>query len=509
MQATSSVHPAIRRAAQRIRGVQATPHADYRSPEGIVRFAADVLHIDLAPYQADILRDFVTYRRFAVRGPHGLGKTTLAAIVVIWAMVAFDTDVKIVTTASAWRQLKEFLWPEIRKWAVKVDWAKLGLIVRRGQELLDLAFDLDSKKAFAVASDNPALIEGAHASVLIYVFDESKAIPNDTWDAAEGAFSAGDCYALAISTPGEPSGRFYDIHARKPGYSDWHTRHVTLQEAIDAGRINPAWVEQRKEQWGEQSAVYQNRVLGEFADSGEDSVIPLRWIELANDRWRACGGRGEGLEAWGVDPAYKGEDKTAIARQVGQVIEQVKSYPKQDLMETVGRITAVVDPAIPVAIDVIGVGAGVYSRLEELAHHAIAVNVATKTDFKDASGKVSFFNLRSYVWWAIREALDPALGTNLALPPDDELTGDLTAPLWWYMSNGAIQVESKDDIRERIGRSPDKADAVCLAYYASVHRGLSAADIARIGANTIDVAQLDAGLLEALKASGVDIKGLG
>lgn len=82
-------------------------------------------------------------------------------------------------------------------------------------------------------------------------------------------------------------GRFYDIHSRKPGYEDWTVRHVTLGEAIKAGRISPDWAEQRKRQWGEDSAIYQNRVLGEFAASDEDAVVPLAWVEAAVERWHA------------------------------------------------------------------------------------------------------------------------------------------------------------------------------------------------------------------------------
>ncbi len=100
---------------------------------------------------------------------------------------------------------------------------------------------------------------------------------------------------LAISTPGEPQGRFYEIHARRPGCEDWWVRHVTLLECLRAGRIGPEWAAQRKVQWGEQSAVYRNRVLGEFASSEEDGIIPLTWIEAANERWQALQESGQ----WG------------------------------------------------------------------------------------------------------------------------------------------------------------------------------------------------------------------
>ena len=106
---------------------------------------------------------------------------------------------------------------------------------------------------------------------MFYVFDEAKSIYVATWDAAEGAFSSedmegNDVRAFAISTPGDPSGRFYDIHMGKPGYDDWLAIHISLDDAIKAGRVSAKWAARRLKQWGEESSMYQNRVLGMFAD---------------------------------------------------------------------------------------------------------------------------------------------------------------------------------------------------------------------------------------------------
>ena len=124
------------------------------------------------------------------------------------------------------------------------------------------------------------------------------------------------------------------------------------------------------------------------------------------------------------------------------------------------------DKTTRVAVDVIGVGAGVYDRLAELGYNAQAVNVATSTDMRDESRQLQFNNLRAALWWMLRERLDPAKPDALALPPHDGLTGDLVAPTWNVTSSGKVQVESKDDIRARLGRSTDYADAVALAVYA-------------------------------------------
>jgi len=428
-------------------------------------------------YQEDVLRALPEHRRVSVRGPHGLGKTALSSWVVLWFALtreAAGIDWKIPTTASAWRQLTKFLWPEVDKWARRLDWGKVGF---RGElqarsEMLALSLKLTHGEAFALASDNSVLIEGAHADSLLYLFDESKAIPPPTWDSAEGAFSAGDCYWLSVSTPGEPAGRFYDIQKRRPGYEDWHVVHVTLADTIKAGRVSVEWAEARARQWGEESSVYKNRVKGEFASSDEDGVIPLSWIELANERWQQWkeSGREGALLRLGVDVGTAG-DKTVFARRVeGNVIASLEYLPKPDpnvaTMIIAGRVKGILEAhaGARADIDVIGIGAGVVHRLVEQGMKAVAFCASERSVLKDSSGEIGYSNRRACAWWNFREMLDPANGHEVALPPDDILTGDLTAPKYRVLSGGKLQVESKDDMKKRLGRSTDAADAVIQAF---------------------------------------------
>lgn len=409
------------------------------------------------------------HRRLAIRGPHGLGKTALSSwAVLIFALTRDGEDWKVITTASAWRQLEVYLWPEIHKWARLLRWDRLGREPFSDAELLQLNLKLTTGQASAVASNQPALIEGAHADHILYLFDESKTIPDATWDAAEGAFSGGDdgaleALALAVSTPGEPVGRFYDIHKRKPGYEDWRVRHVTLDEAIAAGRVSRQWAEQRARQWGEQSAVYQNRVAGEFCSSDEDSVIPLAWVEAAVARWTEI--PQEAFTCCGVDVARSGADKTAVALRHGWHITELRYTSLEDTMQTAGRVAGVLQRGGYAVVDVIGIGAGVVDRLREQKLQVVAFNAGESTSNTDSSGELGFADKRSAAWWHMRELLDPSQGESVALPSDDMLIGDLTAPKWRVTSSGKIKVESKDDIRKRLNRSTDSADAVIQAFW--------------------------------------------
>lgn len=439
-------------------------------------------------YQYGNLEALESEKRVAVRGPHGLGKTAENSWAILWFALTREAecvngggDWKIPTTASVWRQLTKFLWPEIRKWARLLNWERIGRPPFSRRELQQQTLKLAHGEAFAVASDDPTAIEGAHADHMFYVFDEAKAINSETFDAAEGAFSgAGDgnaleAYALASSTPGEPSGRFYEIHTRKPGLEDWHPIHVTLDDTIKAGRVTTQWAEQRKRQWGAGSAVYHNRVLGEFYSSDTDVVIPLSWVEAANDRWRARFEDDEGeptspslpnFSAVGVDVSREGGDRTVLALRYGLIITELREQPIASTMATTGVVVGILRGSGGHAVvDVVGVGGGVVDRLSEQGLPYVAFSSGARCDLVDRSGELGFADKRAAAWWTLRELLDPEFNSQVELPPDDRLTGDLTAPKWKVMSGGKIRVESKDDIHKRIGRSTDDGDAVVYAFW--------------------------------------------
>jgi hypothetical protein len=437
-------------------------------------FAREILNIELAAYQVETLDAIPVRNRVAIRGPRGLGKTTVAGALVLWGIGCFE-NVKIITTAGASYQLEQYLWPEVRKWGLSAHWDKIGLQVRDNKELLKLTIALDNRRAFAVSPNDPGLIEGAHEEVVIVVIDEAKMVDAGIYKAIEGMFSgAGKStgrrgYVLAISTPGGRSGRFYELHAGQYGAGDWWVRHVTKSEALAAGRISQEWIDQMARDYGTDSAIYQQQVEGNFADTGQDALIPLPWIEAAITRWHERNGKGDGDVYIGVDPAYTGEDQTGVALLVGDTCERIELL-HQDLMTTVGQTKLMLDahPGAACGIDPIGVGAGVCSRLEEIGYRVQSVNAGASTDMTDRSGKLQFVNVRAALWWALHDALDPANGATLALPPDRTLMGDLTAPKWKLTSAGKIQIESKDDIRKRLNRSTDAADALALALFVKV-----------------------------------------
>lgn len=459
--------------------------------------------------------------RVSARGPHGLGKSALAAIATHWYALTRDGhDWKVATTASVWAQLIQYLWPEIHKWSRYIKWEKIGRPPYDvNKELFTLKLQLSTGQAYAIASDDPQRIEGAHADYMFYIFDESKIVPDPTWDSAEGALSTGrEKFWLAVSTPGEPIGRFHDIQTKQPGYEDWWVRHVSLKESVDSGRIDAEWAEQRKLQWGAKSIMYLNRVEGEFASSGEETVIPAEWIDAAiergRDHWKELDYHGAGPQPMdnvvthiGVDVARKGGDATVFFPRFGHICFPPVVRGSQDTMVTTGDLVQLLHKwrnAVAV-IDVIGVGAGVYDRAREVIQNDSWFRDTKRTGYRDSaqqlgstviykaqdvivysdiifpfissghtkwmdrSMNLKFRDVRSAAWWNMRELLDPAYGSDIVLPDIRELRAELASPGYEALSDGRIKVEPKDEIYKRLGRSTNHADSLIMSFWSEAY----------------------------------------
>jgi hypothetical protein len=209
-------------------------------------------------------------------------------------------------------------------------------------------------------------------------------------------------------------------------------------------------------------------LYGDFSAGMEDDafqVIPTAWVEAAMARWRDRSPKGEQL-ALGVDVARGGKDNTVIAkRHVDNWYDKLTRVPgtsTPDGQSVVAHVMAVRRDSAPVNLDVIGVGSSPYDRMRENDVQVEGINVAIGSVYRGRSGALQFANLRSELWWRMREELDPAYDTGIALPPDPELLAELCAPRW-RMQGKTIYVQSRDEIVKEIGRSPDAATAVILA----------------------------------------------
>lgn len=227
---------------------------------------------------------------------------------------------------------------------------------------------------------------------------------------------------------------------------------------------------------------------GDFmAGIGSDpfQVIPALWVALSMDRWDESGRKNK-MDSVGVDVARGGKDETAIAKRHGRWIDNLAVYPGADTPDgptSASLVVAHVKDKSPIHVDVIGVGASVYDHLNtNLGLHVVAVNSSEATKSTDKSKTLTFANKRAEMWWKMRESLDPDNPDSIILPNDPELKADLCAPRWKLTARG-IQVEPKDDIKTRIGRSTNRGDCVIYANITTPKKAAMKAGLAggRIG----------------------------
>jgi hypothetical protein len=259
-----------------------------------------------------------------------------------------------------------------------------------------------------------------------------------------------------------------------------------VNERLADSLISPLWIEERLHRWvgtpsgsdtisklSKQSSLFTAKVRGLFPESNTNGVIPLGWVEAAVIRWHNWNDQGRPLPdnprlVLGVDVARQGEDQTSIAHRRGLAITHIEKHRHADTMEVTALVTSKMEKLSLAVVDVIGVGAGVVDRMRELQLDVVGFNAASGAgDLRDRSREFAFFNQRAAAWWNLREMLDPSRGFNIMLPDSELLKADLTTPRWTPRSGNParIQIESKDDIKKRLGRSTDEADAVVQAFW--------------------------------------------
>jgi hypothetical protein len=211
-------------------------------------------------------------------------------------------------------------------------------------------------------------------------------------------------------------------------------------------------------------------LLGDFTAGIEDDpwqVCPTAWVEAAMARWREPESRGA-MTMVGVDPSRGGSDETVIARRHAMWFDKIKAYPGAAVPDgpvCAGLVLGEIRNKAPVNVDAIGIGSSVYDHLKTIHSRTRGVNVSESD--KEAMCEKNLFhfvNLRAEMFWRVREALDPANDTGICLPDNKKLKADLTAITWKLAGAGRIQMESKDDIKARLGRSTDYGDAVALTF---------------------------------------------
>ena len=422
--------------------------------------------IDFEPdeQEKEILEAISKYDRVAVKSGHGTGKTSTSSIILLWFLFTHPNS-KVVTTAPTWRQVKEVLWHEVHKWYYR------SPLKTTGAEMLETKLSLGQEIfAIGVSSNKPDNLQGFHAENILYIIDEANGVNDNIFGAIEGALTT-NAKILMISNPVNPVGYFYDAFSKHKEF--WHT--ITLR-CSDSKFVAPSWIKDRKKEWGEDSPIYQARVLGEFPEEGTDVLIPLRFVERAIgvnvEDFKIPSHSNESVMQIGADIARFGTNYSVIVTieyQKGSdivVIRDVKSHTKKDEFFTSGRIIEVDNKwrVKNILIDDAGLGGGVTTSLK----HSHLSNKVIPINFGSASTDAKFLNLKAQMFWYMRTLFEQnrvLFDSNTSRLDLDRFLSQLPQIRYEFTQNQKIKIVDKSDLTDDVTDSPDWADALAIALW--------------------------------------------
>ncbi len=430
-------------------------------------FVSEALGAEPYPWQREVLQWLgAGEKRISVRSGHGVGKTALEAWLALWFPLT-RADAKVGITAPAGPQIEVNLWPEIRKWAPRLrDRTPVGAWLAGRMQINDLEIAFVNEnlvRARTARPDQPEALQGLHAGNVLILIDEASGIDERMYEANIGALSTEGAIQAVFSNPTRNSGYFHRTHHEQA--DRWKTLVVSSLDVPNA----QGHVDDVIRHYGRDSNQYRVRVLGEFPLEGDDSVVPLHLIDAAMRRTGTVA-RVEGLApVWGVDVAWMGSDRSALAKRCGnELLEPVRWWSGNDPHQTALRIfdqwqatEAQMRPAA-IMVDAIGMGAATYLKLRELGLPARQINVG-----EGAAASDRYMRLRDELWFRGRAWLQD--GTAI-MPRDNALKAELVSVTYGMTPTGKIKVESKEEMRRRGLRSPDLADAFLLTLAAGEHR---------------------------------------
>lgn len=406
----------------------------------------------------EVCIQIVKNRRVIIPSGHGVGKTWLLARIALWFLFCFYPS-KVITSAPTWSQVELLLWSEIKN-AYNTTQFKLGGRLLDTQLKIEedwFAIGLSTRGKASEREFGTPKFQGFHSENLLVLLDEAPGVESEIWTSVETLITGANNKIVAIGNPTSPSGKFYDACKSplwtKIGISSFDHPNVRTGQAVVPGAVTIEWIDERRKEWGEDSPLWKAKVLGQFPDEGDDTLIPLSWAE-------ACVGLDLGVEGdkkLGVDVARFGSDMTVFCTMMGPTVLPLESVNKKDTNFTIGRVRVLNNNGSfdQVAIDDTGVGGGVTDGLYDIDSHIEPVNFG-----EAASENDKFENMKAELYWNLREDIRDK---KISLPDDKELINQLCSIRYSYTRKGRIKIESKDELKKRGLKSPDKADALALA----------------------------------------------
>ena len=449
-----------------------------------VQFAEQTLGVSLWEKQKEVLEAVKRRRRVAVKSGNGLGKDFTAAVAVLWYLHNHNPGI-VLSTAPTFRQVRHVLWRQIHA-------LHRMAAVNLGGQLLDTRWELaEDRYALGLSATGADQFQGFHCENMLVVVDEAEGVAEPIYEAIDSVMTSGYPKLLLIGNPTRPSGAFYRAFNEESGIYETITISALDSPNVQgngikyAGLVTAEWVEERRRIWGKDSDLFRSRVLGEFPEQGEDNLIAMsdikaavyagKWPPACSENTEADAGEAAERRDWsalflpgvgaasdtaviGVDVARFGSDRSIVVARRGNVVEEILAFARLDNMAVAGQVVQAIRRHHPnlVNVDEVGVGSGVVDRLLEQSLPAQGINgAAAPWRYEDCA------NLRAEGY---RNLAERFRSRRIRIPDDPELIAELAGLRYGYNSRGKMLMEGKDEMRRRGVRSPDKADALMLAF---------------------------------------------
>ena len=436
--------------------------------------------------QDEILRLLVSHRRVAVPSCYASGKSWLAARICVWWIDNHPAgEAFVVTTATTGSQVKAILWRELGRAHARGQlpgrlnqtewWLPVPVLDKEGNQQRDADGQPVYKEEIVAfgrkpADMDPTAFQGIHARYVLVVIDEAAGVPDPLQDAAEGLVANENSRLLLIGNPEDGTGRFakaclpgsgYQV-VRIPAFATPNFTGEHVPPAVAEQLVSRIWVEEKRKAWGEDNPMWKAKVEAEFPESGEDQLIPVAWIRRAQERELPESGPCE----LGVDVGG-GADKNVVCKRTGGRARIIRRNTEPDTMKSCGNLISDIrtHKATVAKVDYIGIGRGMVDRAREQGQPVIGINVAEspeeRREYKH-DDEEAYLNMRAEGYWNLREQF--RLDAVDLDPYDEDLAAQLVAIKYKRTSKGQIQIESKQEMKRRLKRSPDDADALMLAF---------------------------------------------
>lgn len=427
-----------------------------------VTFVQEVFKAEPDEWQKDVLRTLVTNNRIAMQASKGVGKSTLLAWAGWWFLFC-KPHPKLAATSISYDNLADGLWTEMAKWQGKsellkhqFEWTKTRIFHKEFPETWFMSARTWSKSADQ--NSQADALAGLHADYLLFILDEVGGYPDGVMAAAEAALASGvETKIIMAGNPTHLEGPLY--RAATSERHLWHVTEITSDpdNPKRSSRVSLQWAKEQRDKYGSDSPWYIVNVLGKFPPSSINSLLGPNEVVMAMKRQIPEHAYNWSQKRLGVDVARFGTDRTVVFPRQGlrafkPVILQGQRTP--DIAARVMQAKNKWGSENEFIDGTGGFGSGVVDAMMQAGANPYEVH------FSSAATDPAYFNKRSEMWFKMSEWIK----RGAILPDMPELQRELTAPQYSF-KNGKLILEPKENIKERLGFSPDLADALALTFY--------------------------------------------